>query len=72
MEPEAREFLQRISLSLGVGLLWLISNSTFGIMLGWAYIYGHINAGNIIFYIWFVASIFLMIWLFKKLWKGKL
>lgn len=72
MEPEVREFLQRISLSLGIGILWLALNSTFGIMLDYAFFYDHITTGNIVFYIWFVVSIFFMIKLYRKLWKGKL
>jgi hypothetical protein len=72
MEPEVREFLQRISLSLGIGILWLILNSTFGIMLDYAFVYDHISTGNTIFYIWFFASLLFMIGLYRKLWKGKL
>ncbi len=72
MEPEVREFLQRISLSLGIGILWLILNSTFGIMLDYAFVYDHISTGNILFYIWFFASLLFMIRLYRKLWKGKL
>jgi len=72
MEPEVRAFLQRISLSLGIGILWLILNSTFGIMLDYAFVYDHISLGNIIFYIWFFASLLFMIRLYRKLWKDKL
>ncbi len=72
MEPEVREFLQRISLSLGIGILWMALNSTFGIMLDYAFIHDHVTIGNIIFYIWFVASIILMIWLYIRLWKKQL
>ena len=72
MEPEAAAFLKRISFSLGIGLLWMILNSTFGIMFDFAFIHDHITAGNIIFYIWFVISFALMLWLLIRLWKKSL
>ena len=72
MEPEVREFLMRVSLSLGIGILWLSINSTAGIMFDLAFIHGHITVGNIVFYVWFVASIVFMIKLYIRLWRGKL
>ncbi len=69
MEPEVREFLKRISLSLGVGILWMALNSTFGIMYDYAFIHDSVTIGNIIFYIWFPVSIFLLIWFYIRLWK---
>ncbi|HWB27030.1 MAG TPA: hypothetical protein VG738_16220 [Chitinophagaceae bacterium] len=72
MEPEVKEFLTRISLSLGIGILWLSINSTAGIMFDLAFIHDHITIGNIIFYIWFLSSIVIMIKLYIRLWKNKL
>ncbi|MEP6846326.1 MAG: hypothetical protein ABI861_10000 [Panacibacter sp.] len=72
MEPDAVEFLKRISFSLGIGLMWMILNSTFGIMLDYAFIHDGVTLGNIIFYIWFVISFILMLWLLIRLWKKSL
>lgn len=72
MEPEVREFLRRVSLSLGIGLMWMILNATLGIMFDFAFIHEHISLGNILFYIWFVASFGCMIWLYMRLWKKPL
>lgn len=72
MEPEVREFLARISKTIGVVVLWMFINSTVGIMFGWAFTNGHVTTGNIIFYIWFVVSLAAMLWLIWKLWKGKI
>jgi len=72
MEPEVKEFLARISMSLGIGVLWLSINSTAGIMFDLAFIHNHVTIGNIIFYIWFVASIVIMIRLYMRLWRNKL
>jgi len=72
MEPEVRAFLQRISYSLGIGLLWMIINSTAGIMFDLAFVHGSVSLGNVLFYIWFVASFVFMLWLYVRLWKKPL
>ncbi|HNP23736.1 MAG TPA: hypothetical protein PKM63_18850 [Panacibacter sp.] len=69
MEPEVRAFLQRIMLSGFIGFMWLTLNSTFGIMFDFAFFYDKISVGNIIFYLWFIASTVLMLRLIIKLWK---
>jgi hypothetical protein len=69
MEPEVREFLKRIVLSLSVGIFWMAINSTLGIMYDFAFVHGSVSAGNIIFYIWFLASLALLLWYFVRLWK---
>ncbi len=69
MEPEVAAFLKRILTTIGIVLFWMGVNSTFGIMLGYAYIEGKVGLGNIIFYIWLIASIPLLIWYLIKLWK---
>lgn len=71
MEPEVKEFLSRISLSIGLAVLWMSINSTAGIMYDLAFIHGHLSIGNIIFYIWFIASIVIMVRLYIRLWKNK-
>jgi len=71
MEPEVREFLARISQTIGLVVMWMFINSTIGIMFGWAFTNGHVTTGNIIFYIWFVLSLVLMVWMLIRLWKGK-
>ncbi|QEC67707.1 hypothetical protein FRZ67_10535 [Panacibacter ginsenosidivorans] len=72
MEPEVREFLKRISLSLGIGLFWMIMNSTLGIMFDFAFVHDGISLGNVIFYIWFILSFAGMLWLYIRLWKKPL
>jgi hypothetical protein len=72
MEPEVREFLRRISLSMGIGIMWMILNSTLGIMFDFAFIHERISIANILFYIWFILSFGLMIWLYMRLWKKPL
>ncbi|MBG9375434.1 hypothetical protein I5907_04265 [Panacibacter sp. DH6] len=69
MEPEVREFLKRVSMSLGIGLFWMILNSTFGIMFDFAFIHDSVTVGNIVFYIWFIASFAFLLWFIVRLWK---
>ena len=71
MEPEARDFLKRISLSIGLALLWLFVNITIGIFGGWLFFYQAPTIGNYIFYVWFIASIVLMVWAYMRLWKNR-
>ena len=69
MDPEVAAFLKRILTTIGIVIFWMGMNSTFGIMLGYAYIEDKIEVGNVVFYIWFVISLPLMIWWLRKLWK---
>lgn len=72
MEPEVKEFLKRIMYSLFMGLLWMALNSTFGIMFDFAFVHDSVSVGNIIFYIWFLASLAALIWFYVRLWKKPL
>ncbi|WP_153795771.1 hypothetical protein [Foetidibacter luteolus] len=55
-------------MTLSVGLLWMASNTTAGIMYGYAFVEGKIKTGNIIYYIWFVTSLGLFLWYEYRLW----
>ncbi len=70
MEPEAREFLKRISFTIGGTLLWMAINATLGIMYNYGFPEDGVSTGNIIFYIWLVASFCVLIWFYIRLWKG--
>ena len=69
MEPEVAAFLKRISTSIFVGILWMVINSTFGIMYDFAFVHDKITLGNILFYIWFIVSLPLLLWFYIRLWK---
>ena len=72
MEPDIKDFLTRVMNSLFAGVAWLAANSTFGIMYGFAFPENKIGIGNIIFYVWFVASLAFLIWLYLRIWKKPL
>lgn len=69
MEEDAVAFLKRISKSILIGVVWMGINSTLGIMYDYAFVHDKISLGNILFYIWFIISVPLMIWLYIRLWK---
>jgi len=52
-EPEVRDYLRRILLSLILGVIWLMVNMTIGIFLEWMFFEGRPKAGNYIFYAFF-------------------
>ncbi len=69
MEPGIRTFLQRLVATIGLVLLWMTVNILPGIRLNYAFPEDKITIGNIVFYIWFVASgIAVARWLIR-LWK---
>ena len=59
----------RIVNTLSVGLIWMVINSTFGIMHDYAFIHDQVTTGNIIFYIWFVISLVAFLWWVFRLWS---
>ena len=69
MEPEVRQYLIRILNTLSVGLLWMVINSTLGIMYDLAFVHEHITTGNILFYIWFILSFGAFLWWVIRLWS---
>jgi len=72
MEPEVRDFLQKIVWSLSATLLWLLTNTLAGLKFEFA-IFDKVHIiGNIIFYSWFFISFFILYRLLKSLWKNHL
>lgn len=69
MEPEIREFFRRVSLSIGLFIIWLIINATIGIKLGYGFFEDKIRWGNILFYIWAIAGFIAVIWGCLHIWK---
>lgn len=72
MEPDAKDLLKRVMWSLGIVLLYLMINSTAGIMGEWLFFDEKPTLGNYIFYAWLLISTFLLIFLLIKWWRKKL
>jgi hypothetical protein len=71
MEPEVKDFLKRVMLSLFLGLLWLFINMTLGIYFDLLPIYGRPDLGNILFYVFFAGTGVLYILFLYRTWKKK-
>jgi len=69
VEPEILAFLKRIALSISLGVLWMLINSTVGIMYGYAFVEDKVRLGNILFYIWFILSLVALVWYLRKRWS---
>jgi len=71
MEPEAAAFLRRVGNSLAIGFIWLAINATAAIKGDNAFVGNHLTIGNVLFYIWFIISIVILIFLYKRIWVNK-
>jgi hypothetical protein len=72
MEGDARELLRRTLMTVSVGSLWLLVNSTLGIMFGWFFFETKPTLGNYLFYAWFLFSLFFMVRYFIKTWRKRI
>jgi hypothetical protein len=71
IEPEVKDFLKRIVSSVFMGFFWLMLNMTLGIYFGLLFIQKKISIGNIIFYLFFFASLAFLIRFYFRTWKKK-
>ncbi len=72
MEPEVRDFLRRIVLSLFLGLSWLMIMMTMGIYFDLLPIYaGRPSMGNVVFYVVFLGSGALYLRFLFRTWSKK-
>lgn len=55
--------------TISLGLLWMVINSTAGIMYGLAFAGEHISMGNVLFYIGFAGSLIAYLWWVIRIWK---
>jgi hypothetical protein len=71
MEPEMVAFLKRVGKSLMVAFFWLAITVTAAVKGDNAFVGDHITIGNVLFYIWFIISIVILLWILRKMWFGK-
>lgn len=71
MEPEVRIFLRKVAQTIFGGLLWMTINAVLGIMLGLGFPEGKIDIWNIVFYIWFIATLFALLYWYYKMWTNE-
>jgi len=54
---------------MSLGLIWMIANSTPGIMYDYAFVHERVSVGNILFYTWFVLSFAAFLWWVIRVWR---
>jgi len=69
MEPDIRNYLLKILTSISVGILWLLVNVTIGIGLNYAFFEDKQTIANWIFYGWFLLSLVLLVFYYRRKWK---
>jgi hypothetical protein len=71
VEPETRDFLKKIVLSLFLGLSWLMINMTLGIYIGLLFFEEKPRTANIIFYIFLIITFTFLLRILIRTWKKK-
>ncbi len=71
VEPEVKDFLKRVVLTVLFGLLWMMFNMTLGLYFELLFIDEKITVGNIIYYVFLVSSLILLIRFYYRTWKKK-
>lgn len=71
MEPEVRKYLFKILNSLCYWLLWMALNVLGGLWWGYARINGRLSTGNILFFAWFLLSLFALLYSYYRIWSTR-
>jgi hypothetical protein len=71
VEPEAQDFLRKIVWSVFYGIAWMMVNMTFGIYFELFFVSGRLSIGNIIFYLFFLGSLFALIRFYYRTWRQR-
>lgn len=69
MEDETRDFLVLIVNTIALVLIWMIANVLAGIYFKLAFFTGRPGIGNIIYYLFALASLFFLVRQLSRKWK---
>ncbi|MCX6324105.1 MAG: hypothetical protein NTZ41_07885 [Sphingobacteriales bacterium] len=69
MEDDTRSFLVLVANTLALVLLWMMIHIFLGIYLGFAFFEGSPNWKNILYYAFFLISLYFLIALLSRKWK---
>ncbi len=69
MEPKLVQFLNRIMRTIGLVVLWMTLNSSFGIMWGYAFVEGVWRLSNILFYSFLLLSFIGLLYVLYQIWR---
>ena len=69
MEPQLLQFLNRIMRTIGLVVLWMTLNSSYGIMWGYAFVQNDWQWGNTLFYSFLLISFIGLFYCLYKIWR---
>lgn len=69
MEPEVRNYLIKIAVSISVILLWMLINVSIGIGFNYAFFEKSPGLANYMYYILFIFSLVALIFYLKRKWE---
>lgn len=69
MDPEVMKYFRKIIKSFSIGLLWLFVVVTAGLYFGLGVIDYALHWYNLMFYLFFVASLFWLLRFYYRVWK---
>ena len=69
MDPEVKKYFRKILNSFSIGAVWWLRVATLGIFFQLAIIKETVRWYNIVFYLVFVSSLFLLVRYYYRAWK---
>ena len=68
-DPETKKYFGKIMYSFSLGLLWMLSAMTAGLYFRLGFMYDGVRWYNVLFYLLFASSFFLLLRYYYKTWK---
>ncbi|MGZ3845496.1 MAG: hypothetical protein ACXVLT_06750 [Flavisolibacter sp.] len=69
MDPEMKRYFRKIMSSFSWGALWLLTTATLGIFFQLGFVADGFRWYNVIFYLSFLASVFLLVRYYYRMWR---
>jgi ABC-type transport system involved in cytochrome bd biosynthesis fused ATPase/permease subunit len=70
-DPQIKRYFVKIINSFAWGFIWILSNAMLGIYFGFAYHENKPLILNILFYLFFAASLFFLLRYFYRVWSKR-
>ena len=72
MEEDASRLLIKVVKTISIVIVWLMLTMVVGIYFGWFFYYDTPTAGNIICYVFNLATLVLTLWYLGRLWRDEI
>lgn len=69
MDPEVKRYFKQIVNSFSVGLMWMMLVVLLGYSLGLGIVKDQLHWYNIVFYLFFIATLVALIYFFYRVWR---